>query len=213
MRWASGWRWALALLALPAAAAAQHGPDLNVLALHWAQGRFGAPMLCSGEEGSSYHLLRRIRIDPGPRGRLPATARIRFRGLEELPAESCVSELGEPEPDVLGTLEIRLEGHSRPDLANRDFRDRMRREGGFDFHVASGRLRVGEIGKDEGRVVDFRGGAARLHQARPGTDAHRLLQSYDAPRRLVLELVAPDGTELEFWMIQTDRPRTPGPGA
>lgn len=192
------------LAALPAAgpagrAAAQSGgPDLNDLALRWVRGRYASPIVCE-IGGQPVRGLRRVVVTPGSRDARPPGGRIIFVDIDAGEAQRCVTALGDDAPNVVGRLEFYLPGRSRPDTASRDFAIALRREGGFAYDVREGQLRIESVGDGSApRVVDFRGGQARIHQVRPATDAARLLGDLPSPRKLLLELEAPDGTKLRF---------------
>ena len=101
-----------------------------------------------------------------------------------------------PSPDVRGSLLVTLPGMSRPDTAQTEFRRTLRHEGGFDFEVVEGRLRVrGWEPGSEPRVVDFAGGTARVREVRRGSDAARILRDVPGPRKLTFDLANADGSE------------------
>ena len=184
------------------AQAAGAGPDLNVLSLEWARGLYGSPLVCD-VNGSPLRAVRRVLIAPNPtdRGMLD---RIQFPDPAAAGATRCFSELGAEEPLVDGALLISLPGRSRPDTARYDFTTALRRDDGFRFDIRSGKLGVKGWGpgSEAPRTVDFEGGHAWLRLIKPGTDAERLLRSFESPRKLTLELEAPDGTSLRFPLYQ-----------
>ena len=198
-----GWiRRALALAAgaaLVALSATAQGPDLNQLALGWAARSYATPLVCRiGDEPQRG--LRRLVIGPGPRGSHRTVGRIEFSDLAADDASRCFDELGRPQPNLLGWVDIHLPGHSRPDTAERDFKNELRRKRGFTFEIAQGRLQLEPIGADAGsaKTVNFGGGEAKLELLQPGMDEARLLADFVSPRKLVLRLSAPDGTEFVF---------------
>lgn len=130
--------------------------------------------------------------------------RIQFPDPEAKGASRCFSELGTEEPLVDGTLSVSLPGRSRPDTARYEFGAALRRENGFRFDVRSGTLSVKGWGpgSEEPKLVDFTGGHASLHMVSPGSDAERVLRGFSSPRKLILELEAPDGTKLTFALFQ-----------
>jgi hypothetical protein len=185
------------------AQAAGAGPDLNALSLDWARGNYGAPLVCE-VEGSPVRAVRRVLIAPVPGSDRGPMDKIQFPDPEAKGATRCFSELGVDEPLVDGSLTISLPGRSRPDTARYDFGSALRRENGFRFDVRSGKLSVKGWGpgNDETKLVEFTGGHASLHGVAPGSDAERLLRSFTSPRKLILEIEAPDGTKLSFALFQ-----------
>jgi hypothetical protein len=193
--------WAAALLgcALPAAAGAQ---SLRDLVFVWAQGDFRSPLACV-IDGASRQALRRVRIHPAPRGALPSV-RVTFHDLEAPPGTTCSSVTRREEPNVAGGLVLVFEGRSQPDTGEVDFRNAMRREGGFVFRIESGRLRIGPAGEpaDARPSRDYAGGVARLHSPAPGSDAARRLACFGALRQLELELEAPGAPSLALDLME-----------
>jgi hypothetical protein len=192
---------ALATLAA-GAALAQPMPDLNLRALDWLRGRWASPMICE-RGGEPVETARRLVIQPGPKHVRPAADRITFYGVELDDAERCSDVLGAEVLDVRGSILVTLPGMSRPDLAQAEFKRTLRQDGGFDFEVVSGRLRLVGWGEDRTpRIVDFSGGAARVHEVRRGSDGARLLADLASPRKLSFELESADGAErLAFPMV------------
>ena len=194
---------AACLLVLCDTAAWPQGVDLNLLALDWARGRYLSPVICE-TGGELTRGGRRLLIAPGPRHSVPPVARILFSDLDVPGASRCFDDLGKPQPNVTGQVQIRLLGHSRSDTARRDFKATLRRKNGFEFRIVSRKLRVQTVGQPDSREVDFRGGDARLHLIPPGSDDARLLGDLRGLRKLTLELEAPDGTRLRFPLLMTD---------
>jgi len=195
-------RWCACVLlacALPAPAAAQ---SLRDLVYTWVQGDFRAPLACV-IDGASRQALRRVRIHPAPRGALPSV-RLTFHALEAPPGTSCAGVTSREEPNVAGGLVLVFEGRSQPDTGEVDFRNAMRRDGGFAFRIESGRLRVGPAGQpaDSLPSADYAGGAARVRSPLPGSDAARRLAGFGAHRQLELELEAPGAPTLSFDLIE-----------
>lgn len=190
---------ALLACALPAPAAAQ---SLRDLAFAWAQGDFRGPLACV-IDGASRQALRRVRIHPAPRGALPSV-RVTFYDLEAPPGTTCGSVTRREEPNVAGVLVLAFEGRSQPDTGEVDFRQAMRREGGFAFRIESGRLRIGPAGEPADALPsrDYAGGVARLRSPAPGSDAARRLASFGARRQLELELEAPGAPALAFDLME-----------
>jgi hypothetical protein len=195
------------LLLLPAAAFGQApgGADttLNELALEWTRGEYRAPLICE-IGGVPYRALRRVLVTPGPREAQLPMNRLAFFDLEAPQGTRCHDEMGGEQPNAIGSLALTLEAISRPDTARRDFDVALRREGGFEFRIRSGRLRLGAPGEaaDALREVDFAGGRADIHMVDRGTDAYRRLADFGERRKLGLVLEAPDGTRLSFDLVQ-----------
>jgi len=198
---------ALALGAAGSARAQATGgpPDLNLLALEWVRGEYGSPLVCD-LEGSPVRALRHVVVTPMPAKETERVVayRIQFPDPEARGATRCFSELGGDEPLVDGTLAISLPGRSRPDTARYDFQAALRRDDGFRFEIRSGRLAIKGWGpgNEEPRPVDFAGGHAWFRAVKTGSDAERLLRGFASPRRLTLDLEAPDGTTLHFPLFQ-----------
>lgn len=195
----------VAVVAAPGPAQAQGaaaGPDLNLLALDWVRGQYGSPVVCQ-VENSPVRALRRVLIAPAPSER-GAADRIQFPDPEAPGATRCFSELGDDEPRVEGSVLISLPGRSRPDTARYDFTNALRRDEGFRFEIRAGKLTLTGWGpgSDTPRAVEFAGGHAWIRTIQPGTDAERVLRAFDSPRKLSLELAAPDGTVLRFPLFQ-----------
>jgi hypothetical protein len=180
-----------------------NGPDLNLLALDWARGRYLSPVICETNDKLTRG-GRRILIAPGPRHTVPPVVRILFSDLEVPDASRCFDDLGKSQPNVTGQVQVRLLGHSRSDTATRDFKTALRRKSGFTFHISSGQLRIETVGQADARTVLFRGGEARLHLIAPGSDEARMLGDLQGLRKLNLELEAPDGTLLQFPLFMTE---------
>lgn len=197
---------AVALAAALAAGAAAQG--VRELAFAYAQGDFRAPLTCV-VDGTPRQALRRIRIHPGPRQTARPSLRITFHDLEAPAGTRCSSISGQAEPNLIGTLELVWEARTRPDTGEVDFRNQLRREGGFEFRIQSGRLRVGavEAGKPGERVVDFAGGKARVEPVAPGSDAARRLAGFGGHRQLGLTIAAPDSSDsmrLSFDLLELE---------
>jgi hypothetical protein len=195
------------LLGVAGAARAQapgraSAPDLNTLALEWALGQYGSPFVCQ-LNGAPVRAVRRVAITPAPSDRGPM-GRIQFPDPEAAGATRCFSELGGDEPLVDGSVTFSLPGSSRADFARHDFADTLRRDDGFRFDIRAGTLSVKGWGpgNDAPKEVSFAGGHATLHALKPGTDGERLLRGFESPRKLSLELEAPDGTILRFPLFQ-----------
>lgn len=194
----------LALAALSGAGAAAQG--VRELAFAWAQGDFRAPLTCL-VDGTPRQALRRVRVHPGPRQAARPSLRITFYDLEAPPGTRCSSISGQAEPNVVGMLELVWDARTRPDTGEVDFRNQLRREGGFDFKIDSGRPRVGavEVGKPGERVVDFAGGTARVEPIVPGSDAARRLAGLGGHRQLGLTVTPPDAqAPLSFDLVELE---------
>jgi hypothetical protein len=196
--------WVLAALAFPAAAPAQpQGPDLNTLALLWTRGDFRAPLVCE-IDGEARRGFRRIQVGAGPQGLQPPANRVRFHDLEVPPGSRCIAEARGPVPNVSGSLTFRRRGPSRVDTARHDFEQKLRREGGFDFEVLGGRLRAGPSEDPAAaREIEMKGGRVRFVEVERGSDAWRRLVEFPG-RRLRLLVEAPDGTALEFDLVDLE---------
>lgn len=183
------------------------GQGVRERAFAWAQGDFRAPLTCL-VDGTPREALRRVRIHPGPRHSARPALRLTFFDLDAPPDTRCTSFSGQAEPNVIGTLELVWDGRTRPDTGEVDFRNALRREGGFDFKIEAGRLRIGavEAGRAGERVVDFAGGVARASQVPRGSDTARRLAAFGGQRHLALEVTAPDGARLSFDLVELDPP-------
>jgi hypothetical protein len=194
----------LATAGLPAAVLAQgpQGPDLNLLALDWARGRYSAPLMCTFDD-EPMRGMRRVLVVPGSPNALPPVGRLVFVELEVDDAGRCFTDFGAPAPNLRGTLQIRLLGAPHPDTARRDFKSAMRREGGFDFYIASGSLQVHTVGErpESAQSIDFAGGEARMRVIKPGTDAFRLLAEFSSPRKVGLRIATRKGVSFSLDMF------------
>jgi len=180
---------------------------LAELALLWALGEYAEPIICTLEEGP-VRGARTVVIRPRRRAehRSFDVVEVQPLDLPEGTREGCRNDLGEPEPEMRGVLHIGLSRHRRPDTAQRDFQQALRRDGGFDFEIAKGRMEIHEE-EDGVREVDLEGGTARLEVARPGTDAARLLGGAgDRPKR-ILTVEGPEGDRFVFHLVLLRPPR------
>jgi hypothetical protein len=195
----------LAAVLIPALAS---GQELRDLALAWVQGDYRAPLVCV-LDGTARQALRRVRIHPGRPSDRPSV-RLGFHDLEAPSGISCSGVSGEPEPNVVGVLELVFEGRSRPDTGEVDFRNALRREGGFTFRVMAGHLRIGAAGASTAALedVDFSGGSAQIRSVPPGSDAARRLSLFGAERQRELKLSAASGKELTFELVELPRSLT-----
>ena len=195
------------ILLLPAAAFAQApggpGPGLNEFALEWTRGEYRAPLICE-IQGVPHRALRRILVSPGPREARTPMNRLAFFDLEAPEGTRCHDETGGEQPNAIGSVALALDARPRPDTAQRDFDLALRREGGFQFQIRTGRLRLGDPGEAASalREVDFSGGTADIRKVERGSDAFRRLVEFGERRKLSLVLEAPDGTRLSFDLVQ-----------
>lgn len=184
-----------ACLALAASAYAQ---GVRELAFAWAEGDYRAPLTCTIEDVPR-QALRRVLIAPRARRATRPGVRVTFFDLEPPPGTRCSSVSGADEPNLTGSVELVWDGRSRPDTGPVDFRNSLRRDGGFDFVIETGRLRIAPTeGGAEARVVDFAGGSARLEEVRPGSDAARRLAAFGGRGHRVLRLEAAEAPALAF---------------
>lgn len=195
---------------LAATARAQLGGpevDLNLLALQWTRGSWRAPLVCT-IDGSARRGLRRVLVSPGPRHARPPTFRIQLFDLEIPAGTRCTDEAGRPQPNAEGTLYFHLLATSRPDIAQHDFQTLLRREGGFEFRIRRGRLRLADDLLDtpgpNRRIVDFGGGTARFALVKRGTDARRRLADFSDRRLMTLALESADGVRLDLDLVYWD---------
>ena len=199
--------FAFLILLLPAATLGQApsgpGPGLNELALEWIRGEYRAPLICE-IEGVPYRSLRRILVSPGPRDARNPMNRLALFDLEAPEGTRCHDETGGEQPNAIGSLALLLDVRARPDTAQRDFELALRREGGFEFQIRAGRLRLGAPGQAVStlREVDFSGGTADVRTVKRGSDAFRRLADFGQRRKLSLVLEAPDGTRLSLDLVQ-----------
>jgi hypothetical protein len=197
-------RW-LPLALVPLLALAARGEGIRELAFAFVQGDFRAPLTCL-VDSTPRQALRRIRIHPGPTEAARPAVRVTFVDLEAPAGTRCSSISGQAEPNLIGSLALVWTARTRPDTGEVDFRNTLRREGGFTFKIESGRLRMGavEAGKAGERVVEFAGGSARVAPVTPGSDAARRLAGFGGHRQLLLELAAPDATRLSFDLVELE---------
>ena len=187
------------------ASAAQSGPTLQDLAVAWARGSYGSPLICE-IEGEPVRGMRRVQIIPAPRkGRL-TEARVIFVEMDVSADTRCFNDLGEAAPNISGAVRLRLPGPSRVDSAKRDFKQLLRRTGGVEFDVTAGRLRVQSGGGSPGTPdpEDFAGGTALIETVGPGSDSYRLLADFPSPRKLSLELRSKNGTSIRLPLFLTE---------
>ena len=199
--------FAFLMLLLPAAAPGQAPsgpvPGLSDLALEWIRGEYRAPLICE-IEGVPYRALRRILVGPGPRGTRTPMNRLTLFDLEAPEGTRCHDETGGDQPNAIGSLALVLDVRARPDTAQRDFQLALRKEGGFEFQIRAGKLKLGEPGEATSNLqqIDFGGGTAQIRKIELGTDAYRRLAEFGERRKLSLQLEAPDGTGLHLDLVQ-----------
>jgi len=195
---------ALGLLAAPVSAQRALEPTLGHLALGWLLGDWVEPIVCE-IHGSPTRALRRVLVSPvpTPTGESP-TARLQFPDPDAPGATRCFSDLGGDEQRIEGTLVLGFDGRQRPDTAQRDFEIELRRSGGFEFRIRSGRVKVGGWGEGDPAPgqIDFGGGTARAREIRAGSDAARLVGELHGARGVTLELEAPGGERLSLQLVQ-----------
>jgi hypothetical protein len=195
---------AFATTLLAAAAVAQSPtPGLNALALEWIRGEYRAPLICE-IDGVPYRALRRVLVSPGPRSAPTPVNRLTLFDLDAPQGTRCHDETGVDQPNAIGSLALALEARSPPDTAQRDFAAALRRNGGFQFQIRAGLLRLGGPGEtaDALRKVDFSGGTAEIRMVERGSDAFRRLADFGERRKLTLILEAPDETRLRLDLVQ-----------
>lgn len=192
----------LALPALAVAPARAQDPDLATLAFSWLAGDWVAPLVCE-IGGAPQRGVRRMRVAADPRRSLEQFARLSFFDLAAPGATRCVSLLGSEEPEIRGHVVFRLDRNAAPDVAVREFKQTLRREGGFDFRIERGRLLLRPVaaGESEARAVDFSGGTLHARAVAPGSDAARLLAEFPQRRKVTFELEAKDGTRLRLHAV------------
>lgn len=182
-------------------------PTLGHLALSWLLGDWLEPIVCE-IHGAPTRALRRVLVSPvaTPTGESPS-ARLQFPDPDAPGASRCFSDLGGDEPRIEGTLVLVFDGRARPDMAQRDFQTALRRSGGFDFRIRSGRLRLAgwkDAPASAGalREINFEGGTARGREIRPGSDAARLVDELRGVRGVELTLEAPGGERVALHLVQ-----------
>ena len=194
----------LAALLLPIASAAQEGVPggMSTLALLWAQGEYRAPMICE-IEGQPMRALRRIRIKTDPRSATRALDRLVFFDIEAPLGTRCYGEAGNAQPNVIGALILIHEGRQDPDTAKYDFDGELRRDGGFEFRISSGHLRIGAPGAalTSLETVNLKDGSVAVEAVRRGSDAFRRLAEFGPRDKRVMRLHAPDGRSWSFDLV------------
>lgn len=176
---------------------AQSPPDLNALVVDWASGRYASPVMCE-IGGELVRGIRRVILRPRHTLGRPLRLAVHFIDMRPDGATRCVNATGARQPNALGKLLLQLPGMPHPETAKRDFKRTLKREKGFDLDVAEGILKLQEVAEPpvEPRLVDFRGGKARVALVMPATDAARELGAFDSPSKLLLSVQSPDGEKL-----------------
>ena len=188
-------RWQLACwlgfvtLCTPGVAMSQAGPTLQDVAVAWARGSYGSPLICE-IDGSPVRGMRRLQITPFVQAGRPTEAKIIFAAMDVEPGTRCFTDLGAAAPNLAGWVRLRLQGKSHADSVKRDFQQMLKRREGVRFDVSAAQLRIEEPreGDAEWKRVGLRGATAELRLVRPGTDDARLLADFSAPKKLRLEI-------------------------
>jgi hypothetical protein len=184
-----------AVLAPPSQA--QSGPDLNDLVIDWSRGTFASPILCE-VEGKTVRAIRRVVISPTLADDRRGVATVQFIDMKPEEATRCFTSTGGSAPNILGRLQLRVEGTPHPDTARRDFKHTLKKERGFELKIVQGVLRFQDVSQppSEPRIVSFKGGYARLGMVLPATDADRELADFPSRRKALLELRSKSGEEI-----------------
>lgn len=195
------------LFVAAAAAAPASAQGLRELVAAWALGDYRGPLFCV-VDGAAREALRRVRIQPPRPVDPPGTLRVTFHDLEAPAGISCSTLSGERERNVVGVLQLAFDGRDRPDTGEVDFRNTLRREGGFGYRITGGVLRVVELGAGADaspEPVDFAGGTAEIREVPPGSDAARRLAVFGSARERTLRLISAGGLELVFDLVELPR--------
>jgi hypothetical protein len=200
--------WVLGLaLAWPGVALGQQAVEERLLALQWIRGEYRAPLICV-LDGVHHQALRRLLIRPAPKKLGRPLATLTFFDLDAPPGTPCTAVTGGEAPNILGTLILDSDARTDKDTGMHDFKTNLARQGGYEYRVESGRLKLVPTepadAEAEARIVDFAKGTARFQRVTAGTDAYRRLTDFVPRRMLTLELEAPDGTRLAFDLVQFD---------
>lgn len=188
---------------LAGSATAQSGTDLVDLVVQWSSGRFRSPVHCE-VDGVLKLGVRRVTIEPLMIPGRPPNLVVRFIDLHPGEASRCVDSKGQPNPNLSGSLQLRLPGRAHPETAVRDFRQTLKRKKGFEFAIVEGIVKIEPVGRPEQppRLVDFRGGEARIGLIYPATDEARELKSFKSQRKFVVSLKAPSGETLHMPLFE-----------
>ena len=185
--------------------AAQLGPTLQDLAVAWASGSYGSPLICE-IDGEPVRGMRRLQITPVLQKGRPTEAKVTFVEMDVPPETRCFNDLGAPAPNIAGWVRLRLLGASHPDSAKRDFKQKLKREGGIDFDIPAARVRTQSTG-DPARVwkpLALRDGNVFLRLVGPGSDNARLLADFESPRKLSLEMNPGEGESISLPIFLTE---------
>lgn len=185
------------LLAIASAAIAQTPPDMNALVVDWSTGRFASPVMCE-IGGELVRGVRRVILRPRPTMGRPVQLAVHFIDMKPEGASRCINAMGAPQPNALGKLLLQVPGTPHPETAARDFKRTLKRQKYFDLDVTEGVVKLQEVATPpaEPKIVDFRGGRARIGPVLPATDAARELAPFESPRNVLLVVEAPDGERL-----------------
>ena len=185
--------------------AAQMGPTLQDLAVAWASGSYGSPLICE-IDGEPVRGMRRLQITPVLQKGRPTEAKVSFVEMDVPPETRCFNDLGAAAPNIAGWVRLRLLGASHPDSAKRDFKQKLKREGGIEFDIPAAHVRT-QSTNDAARVwkpLGLRGGHVLLRVVGPGSDNARLLADFESPRKISLELHPSDGETISLPLFLTE---------
>lgn len=206
LAWAAPWALLFLASAWAPAASAQAGPSLGDAVTAWARGNWASPVFCR-IGGETVRGIRRVLVEPA-RNPVPGRTELelRFVDMQVSDAERCFDLVGTEVPNLVGKLQLRFNGTSHPETVVRDFERALRRDRGFAFGVVRGHLRVEPVGpgEDAGRVEDFARGSAWLRVPAPSSDAERALADFRSPRKLELEISAPEGETIRLPLFLAD---------
>jgi len=185
---------ALSPLLAPAVQAAPPA-TLGDAVASWARGTWASPVYCR-IDGETVRGIRRVLIQPSKDvapGQTVVT--VQFVDMQVDDAERCFDLVGNDLPNLIGKLQLRFNGTSHSEMIQRDFERAIKKDRGFAFTIVGGGLRVTPVGPSAGETTQasFRGGEAWLREPARASDPERALADFDSPRKLELEVVAPDG--------------------
>jgi hypothetical protein len=181
----------------PLLARAQSGPDLSDLVVDWAHGRYASPVMCE-LDGELVRGIRRVILREERTPGRAVMLLVQFVDMRPGEAARCVNATGQPQPNILGKVLLRLEGTPHPETAARDFKQTLKRDRGFELEIARGALKLQAVSRPPAgpQLVDFQGGRATLRLVMPATDADLELAAFQSPRKLLLELQPKKGEKL-----------------